>query len=163
MLCWLHEKPFSEFDASWGKESPSSGAGGRNSRGLGRDKDRRLAFVLRGSASRMDNGSPGSNADEFEPLDPRGERRRTGEFATEAEAWQAQRLGDQGAEDHCSASGEVAAGLRAKSSAVGWADIGDPLKATLWDNLKGKAGAEVDASPGLSIEAGWLCLSTGES
>src|SRR4029450_8146066 len=75
MLYWFHEEPFSEFDSSWGEERAPSSIGGGNPWGLGRDKDCRLAFGFRGAASRMDNGSLGSNEDEFESLDPCGEPR----------------------------------------------------------------------------------------
>jgi len=111
----------------------------------------------------MDNGSLGSNEDEFESLDPCGEPRGFAGITTEAEARQAHWLRGEDAKDHCGAPREVAAGLRAKSSTVGWADFGDPLKAALGDNPKGKAGSAVDASPRLSAEAGRLYLSTGES
>lgn len=163
MISWLDEKPFSDCDSPWDDERTSVSFGRGNSRGLGRYKDRRLAFDLRGSASRMDNGSPGLNSDEFEPLDPCGEQRRSEGFTTEAEAWQANGLRAQGAENHRGAPGEVAARLWAESSAVGWANFGDPLKAALRDNLKGKAGPEVDASPGISPEASQLHLSASES
>ena len=163
MLYWFHEEPFSEFDSFWGEERTPSSIGGRNPWGLGRDKDCRLAFGFRGAASRMDNGSLGSNEDEFESLDPCGEPRGFAGITTEAEARQAHWLRGEDAKDHCGAPREVAAGLRVKSSTVGWADFGDPLKAALGDNPKGKAGSEVDASPRLSAEAGRLYLSTGES
>lgn len=163
MLSWLHEEPFSNFDSRWCEERTSFSVGRGNSWSLGRDKDSRLALGCRGSASRMDNGSLGPNADEFEPLDPRGEPRGCASVTTSTEAWQAHGLRGQGAENHCDAPGEIAAGLWAESSAVGWAHFGDPLKAALRNNLKGKAGPEVDAPPGISTEASRLHLSTSES
>lgn len=163
MLCWLHEEPFFDFDSRWGEERTSFSVGRGNPWGLGRNKDSRVALGLRGSASRMDNGSLGPNADEFEPLDPCGESRGFAGFTTEAEAWQAHWFRGQGAENHGGAPGEVAARLWAESSAMGWADFGDPLKAALRDNLKSKAGPEVDASPGISAEASRLHLSASEN
>lgn len=163
MLSWLHEKPFSDFGSPRSEERASFSLGRGNPWGLGRDKDRRLAFGPRGPASRMDNGSLGLNSYESEPLDPCGEPRRSAGFTTEAEAWQAHWLSAQGANNHRRTPGEIAARLWAESSAVGWANFGDPLKAALWDNLKGKAGPEMDASLGVSAEASQLHLSASES
>lgn len=158
MLTWVHEKSHADVDSSCGHEKAPFSCGRGSPWSLGRPKDSGFAADPGGSAPWLGNRGLGLDTDEFEPVDPCGEPRGLRGFKAQAEAWQTHPLRAKGSESARDPFGEVASRVWAESRPVGWPHCGGPLKTTLRDNLKSKAGSEVDASPGISSEAGKLLL-----
>lgn len=46
---------------------------------------------------------------------------------------------------------------------MGWSDFGGTFETRVWDKAEGTIGSELDASGGISSEAGQLCLFLSQS
>ena len=160
MILCFHEKSNVNDSASRSEPRAFTGHGTTNPGSPYGDKDRGSIADAGGSASRMDRRRVRVDATELKPLGARGERSRVKGLGPGEAAWASASVNPKGPAAIREGFREVSFGVWVAASSMGWSHFGDPLKASVWDNIESSPSSVLDASIGLSTEAGGIYVSS---
>src|SRR3989338_4125925 len=161
MIPWRHETTDVRAAAPRGHPGTLGGHGERDSRSSDRSEDCRPLAGAGRAAPQLDRGGVGPDPDELEPVEARGEGRGGGVVVPQAPSRPSGPTDSRPTSQAGAASGAVTAGLWTASGAMGWTHAGGPPEAEVWHRLEGAASADVDASVGVSPDAGQPCVPAG--
>jgi hypothetical protein len=162
MIFCFHEKPNLNVNASRSKQRAFTGHGTANPGGPHGDKDCGSIADTGGSASGVDRRRVRVDATELKPLDAPSERSRVKGFGTDETAWTSAAVNFKSSAAIRGGFREASFGIRVTAPSMGWSDLGGPSEASVWDNLESSPGSVLDASIGVSTEAGGIYVSSRE-
>jgi hypothetical protein len=162
MISWFHEKPNLNVNASRSKQRASTGHGTANPGSPHGNKDRGSVADIGGSASGLDRRRVRVDATELKPLDAPGKRSRVKGLGTREAAWASAALNPKSSAAIRGRFREASFGIRVTASSMGWSHFGASSEASIWDNLESSPSAVLDASIGVSTEAGGIYVSSRE-
>ena len=160
MILYLHEKPNLNVNASRSEQGASSGHGTANPGSPYGDKDRGSIADTGGSASGVGCRRVGIDATELKPLDARSERSRLKGLGPREAAGASPTINPKSSAAIRGGLGETSFGIRFTASSMGWSHIGSSSEASVWNSLESSPGSVVDASIGVSAEAGRIYVSS---
>jgi hypothetical protein len=162
MIPCFHEKPNLNVNASGSKQRAFTGHATANPGSPHGDKDRGAIADTGGSASGVDRRGVRVDATELKPLDAPSERSRVKGLGTREAAWASAAV-------NAKSSAAIRGGFREASfriwvtaSSMGWSHPGGSSEASVWDKLESSPSSVLDASIGVSTEAGGIYLSSGQ-
>ena len=161
MIPCFHEKPNLNVNASRSKQRAFTGHGTANPGSPHGDKDRGSIADTGGSASGVDCRRFRVDATELKPLDAPSERSRVKGLGTPEAAWASAAVNLKSSAAIRGGFREASFGIRVTASSMGWSHLGGPPEASVWDNLKSSPSSVLDASIGVSTEAGGIYVSSG--
>ena len=160
MIPCFHEKPDLNVNASGSKQRAFSGHGTANPGSPHGDKDRGSIADTGGSASGVDRRRVRVDATELKPLDAPSERSRVKGLGTREAAWASAAVNFKSSAAIRGGFREASFGIRVTASSMGWSHLGGPFEASVWNNFESSPGSVLDASIGVSTEAGGLYVSS---
>ena len=161
MISYFHEKPHVNVNASRSKQRSSAGHGTANPGSPYGDKDRGSIADTGGSASGVGGRRVRVNATEFKPLDAPSKRSRVKGLGPREAAWTSPPVNPKSSAPIRGRFREAAFGIWVTASSLGWSHLGGSFEATVWGNLERSPGSVLDASIGVSAEAGRIYVSSG--
>jgi hypothetical protein len=162
MILYFHEKPNLNVNASGSKQRAFTGHGTANPGSPHGDKDRGSFADTGGSASGVDRRRVRVDASELKSLDAPSERPRVRGPGTREAAWASAAVNSKSSAAIRGGFRETSFGIRVTASSMGWSHLGDPSEASVWDNLESSPSSVLDASIGVSTEAGGIYVSSRE-
>jgi hypothetical protein len=160
MIPWFHEKPNLNVNASGSKQRASTGHGTANPGSPHRDKDRGSIADTGGSASGVDRRRVRVDATKLKPLDAPSERSGIKGLGTREAAWASAAVNPESSAAIRGRFRETSFRIRVTPSSMGWSQLGGPSEASVWDNLESSPSSVLDASIGVSTEAGGIYVSS---
>lgn len=160
MILCIHEKPSLNVNASGSKQRAFTGHGTANPGSPYGDKDRGSIADTGGSASWVDCRRVRVDATEPEPLDAPSERSRVKGLGVCETAWASAEVNSESSAAIRGRFGEASFGIRITAGSMGWSHLGGLSEASVWNNLESPPGSVLDASIGLSSEAGGIYVSS---
>jgi hypothetical protein len=160
MIPCFHEKPNLNVNASRSEQRAFTGHGTANPGSPHGDKDRGSIADTGGSASGVDRRRVRVDATELKPLDAPSERSGVKGLGTREAAWASAAVNFKSSAAIRGGFREASFGIRVTASSMGWSHLGGPSEASVWDNLESSPGSVLDASIGVSTEAGGIYVSS---
>ncbi len=160
MIPCFHEKPNLNVNASRSKQRAFTGHGTSNSGSPHGDKDRGSIADTGGSASGVGCGRVRVDATELKPLDASSERSRVKGLGTREAAWASAAVNVKSSAAIRGGFREASFGIRVTASSMGRSHVGGSSEASVWNNLESSPSSVLDASIGVSAEAGGICVSS---
>jgi hypothetical protein len=160
MIPCSHEKPNLNVNASRSKQRAFTGHGTANPGSPHGDKDRGSIADTGGSASGVDRRRVRVDATELKPLDAPSERSGVKGLGTRKAAWASAAVNFKSSAAIRGGFREASFGIWVTTSSMGWSHLGGPSEASVWDNLESSPGSVLDASIGVSTEAGGIYVSS---
>ena len=160
MIPCFHEKPDLNVNASGSKQRAFSGHGTANPGSPHGDKDRGSIADTGGSASGVDRRRVRVDATELKPLDAPSERSRVKGLGTREAAWASAAVNFKSSAAIRGGFRETSFGIRVTAGSMGWSHLGGSSEASVWDNLESSPSSVLDASIGVSTEAGGIYISS---
>jgi hypothetical protein len=158
----FHEKSDVNVNASRSKQRAFTGHGTANPGSPHGDKDRGSIADVGGSASGVDRRRVRVDASELKSLDAPSERSRVKSLSTREAAWASAAVNAKNSAAIRGRFREASFGIRITASSMGWSDLGSPSEASVWDKLESSPSSVLDASIGVSTEAGGIYVSSRE-
>ena len=162
MILCFHEKPNLNVNASRSKQRAFTGHGTSNPGSPHGDKDRGSIADTGGSASGVDRRRVRVDATELKPLDAPSERSRVKGLGAREATWASAAVKLKSSAAIRGGFGEASFGIWVTASSMGWSHLGGPSEASVWDNLESPPSSVLDASIGISLEAGGIYVSSGQ-
>jgi hypothetical protein len=160
MIPCFHEKPNLYVNASRSKQRAFTGHGTANPGSPHGDKDRGSIADTGGSASGVDRRRVRVDAAELKPLDAPSERSRVKGLGTREAARTSAAVNPKSSAAIRGGFREASFGIRVIASSMGWSHLGGSFEASVWNNLESSPGSVLDASIGVSTEAGGIYVSS---
>ena len=160
MILYFHEKPNLNVNASRSKQRAFTGHGTANPGSPHGDKDSGFIADTGGSASGVDRRRVRIDAPELKPLDAPSERSRVKGLGTRKAAWASAAVNPKSSAAIRGGFREASFGIRVAASSMGWSHLGSAFEASVWNNLESSPGSVLDASIGVSTEAGGVYVSS---
>lgn len=160
MIPCVHEKSDFNVATSRSKQRAFTGHGTANSGSPYGDKDRGSVADTGGSASGVGGRRVRVDAAELKSLDASSKRSRIKGLGAREAAWAPAEVNPRRAAAIREGFGEASFGIRVTASPLGWSHLGGSSEARVWDNLESSPGSVLDASIGVSAEAGGLYVSS---
>lgn len=160
MILCFYEKPNFNVNPSRSKQRAFTGHGTANPGSPHGDKDRGSIADTGGSASGVDRRRARDDAAELKPLDAPGERSRVKSLGTCEAAWASGAINSESSAAIRERFRGASFGIRVTASSMGWSDLGGSSEASVWDNLESSPSSVLDASIGVSTEAGGIYVSS---
>lgn len=162
MIPCFREKSDVNVNASRSKQRASTGHGTANPGSPYGDKDRGSIADTGGSASGVDRRRVRIDASELKPLDAPSERSRVKGLGTREAAWTSAAVNPKSSAATRGSFREASFGIWVTASSMGWSHFGGSSEASVWDNLESSPSSVLDASIGVSTEAGGIYVSSRE-
>ena len=160
MIPCFHEKPNLNVNASRSEQRGFTGHGTANPGSPHGDKDSGSIADTGGSASGVDRRRVRFDSTELKPLDAPSERSGVKGLGTREAAWASAAFKSKSSAAIRARFREVSFGIRVTASSMGWSHFGDSFEASVWDNFESTASSVLDASIGVSTEAGGIYVSS---
>jgi hypothetical protein len=160
MIRCLHEKPNPNVNASRSKQRAFTGHGATNPGSPHGDKDRGFVVGIGGSTSGVDRRRVRINASELKPLDAWSERSRIKGLGTGETAWTSTAVNPKSSAAIRGRFREASLGIWVTAPSMGWPHFGCSSEVSVWDNLESSPSTVLDASIGVSTEAGGIYISS---
>ena len=160
MIPCFHEKSDLDVNAPRSKQRASTGHGTANPGSPHGNKNRGSIADTGGSASGVDRRRVRVDATELKPLDAPGERSRVKGLVTREAAWTSAAVKPKSSAAIRGRFREASFGIRVTASSMGWSHFGGSSEASVWDNLESSPSSVLDASIGVSTEAGGIYVSS---
>ena len=160
MIPCFHEKPNLNVNASRSKQRAFIGHGTSNPGSPHGDEDRGFIADTGGSASGVDRRRVRADATELKPLDAPSERSRVKGLGIREAAWASAEVNFKSSAAIRRGFREASFGIRVTAPSMGWSHFGGSSEASVWDNLESSPSSVLDASIGVSTEAGGIYLSS---
>ena len=160
MIPCFHAKPDLNVNASRSKQRASTGDGTANPGSPYGNKGRGSIADTGGSASGVGCRRVRVDATKLEPLDAPSERSRLKGFDSRETTWASATVNPKRSEAIRGGFREDSFGIWVAASSMGWSHLGGSFEASVWDNLESSPGSVLDASIGVSTEAGGIYVSS---
>ena len=160
MIPYFYEKPNLNVKASGSKQRAFTDHGTANPGSPYGDKDRGSIADTGGSASGVGRRRVRVDAAELKPLDAPSKRPRVKCLDTRAATWASAAVNRKSSAAIRGRFREASFGIWVTASSMGWSHLGGSFEASVWDNLESSPGSVLDASIGVSTEAGWIYVSS---
>jgi hypothetical protein len=160
MIPCFHEKSHFNVNTSRSKPRAFTVHGTSNPGSPRGDKDRGSTADTGGSASGMDRRRVRVDATELKPLDAPSERSRVKGLGTREADWASAAANFKSSAAIRGGFREASFGIRVTTGSMGWSHLGGSSEASVWDNLESSPSSVLDASIGVSTEAGRICVSS---
>jgi hypothetical protein len=162
MIPCFHEKPDLNVNASRSKQRASTGHGTANAGSPYGNKDRGSIADTGGSASGVGCRRVRGDATKLKSLDAPSERSRLKGLGAREATWACAAVNPKSSEAIRGAFREDSFGIWVTTGSMGWSHLGGSFEASVWDNLESSPGSVLDASIGVSAEAGGIYVSSRE-
>ena len=162
MIPCFQEKSNLNVNASRSKQRAFAGLGTVNPGSPHGNKDRGSIADTGGSASGMDRRRIRVDATELKPLDAPSERSRLRGLGIRETTWATAAVNPKSSAAIRGRFGEASFGIWVTAGSMGWSHFGGPFEASVWDNLESSPSSVLDASIGISTEAGGIYVSSRE-
>jgi len=162
MIQYFHENPNLNVNAPRSEQRASTGHGTDNPGSPDGDKDRSFIADTGGSASGVGRRRLRVDATELKPLDAPSERSRVKGLGVRKTAWASTANKPTSSAAIRGRFREVSFGMRVTAGSMGWSHFGGSSEASVWNNLESSPSSVLDASIGVSTEAGGIYVSSRE-
>jgi hypothetical protein len=162
MIPCFHEKPNLNVNACRSKPRAFTGHGTANPGSPHGDKERGSIADTGGSASGVDRRRIRVDASELKSLDAPSERSRVKGLGTREAAEAPAAVNPKSSAAIRGRFREASSGIRVTASSMGWSTFGGSSEASVWYNFESSPSSVLNASIGVSTEAGGIYVSSRE-